>query len=151
MMKEEESESRRERHGGGRLFQFAVIAHPGACSTQGYLDFFSLDAVARGSTSAALSLSLLTSSSDFVAAVWEDAACLACRHGPLVTLWDYSLPGHHLGSGDCCDLPRRFQERWVTPARIWPLPLSSDWFSALIPDMFRCWQVVAKMKQKNHW
>lgn len=46
---------RREREAGreveGSLFQFAVIAHPGACSTQGYLDFFQSGCCSSGSGS----------------------------------------------------------------------------------------------------
>lgn len=44
----------------------------------GIFGFFSLDAVARGWTLPDFLVCL--------AAVCEDAACLACRHGPLVTL-----------------------------------------------------------------
>lgn len=47
----------------------------------------------------------------FSAAAPEDAAHLACRHGPLYRLQDGFMSGPHLGSGDGRDLPRRYQKR----------------------------------------
>lgn len=60
----------------------------------------SLDVVARGWAS-------LDSLICFAATVFEDSACLICRHGPLSLLQDYRMLGPHLSSGDCCGLPRR--------------------------------------------
>lgn len=79
MREEEESERRREVDGGkeGTCFslQESLIQEPGPL--RDIWIFFGLDAVDRG-----------WALSDFLVclAVCEDAACLARRHGPLVTL-----------------------------------------------------------------